>query len=132
MESNVVLVTSHCDTLSNRQKLVKLGAKTSQDVGWCSYRYDSGNNCAVGCLFSDAQLKWITKRGLDHKLIEDVARAASQKNIEMVTGLSLSDLLYIQSKHDELLGDYSISKAKMETSKALFVMYIESILEESK
>ena len=81
-------------------------AEKNDSIGSCNYRYASGNNCAVGSLFSKAQLRDIQARGGNAYSIAYVANGGSGgigvswKNIEAVTGLKKPQLEALQSIHD--------------------------------
>lgn len=82
----------------------RLGAMVG---GSCVYRSigdrdDGGNRyCSVGCLFSEAQLDDISRRGLNMgAIVEWLGNEIGVKNIETVTGLSIDALTTMQVQHD--------------------------------
>ncbi len=97
-----------------RAKLKKIGPKTEREAAGstCEYRYASGNNCAVGSLFSKAQLMDIDARGENESAILYVADNIGRKNIEAVTGMSLKELESLQDIHDSAVQDESPQAAR--------------------
>ncbi len=95
----------------------------------CMYEYPSGNNCAVGCLFSKEQLKYINKYNSNNISIDALSNVIGVKNIETVTGLKLQDLISLQEIHDEAVDEYQdynhnrISTAVIEESQKLLNKY---------
>jgi hypothetical protein len=77
----------------------------------CFYQYPSGNHCAIGSLFSEAQLKQINKGDSweDHneESIVGLARHFGKKNVETVTGMSVEELSILQNTHDKELQSYA-------------------------
>lgn len=73
----------------------------------CFYQYPSGNNCAVGSLFSEAQLKQINTgdnwHGHNEESIAGLAKHFGEKNVETVTGMKIKDLQLLQNVHDKAL-----------------------------
>lgn len=57
-------------------------------------------HCGVGCLFNDAQIRSIKSLGLNRDDIGEVSGHIGVKNLETVTGLSMSELQHIQNLHD--------------------------------
>jgi len=116
-------------------KAGKVGPKSSdQHVMFgdlCSYQYESGNNCAVGCLFTKEQLKWIDDRLLNNTDILDLSQRVSVENIEAVTGIPLTTLYDIQCEHDDILA-CEMDPEQRKIAQQKFIKYIESLLEESK
>ena len=90
-------------------KAKRLGAYSSKDRS-CAYRLDE-RRCAVGCFFTEAQLDDITERRLNIKAgVSQLAAIIGQKNIEHVTGLTLKELIDLQSYHDsEAANDWNKS-----------------------
>lgn len=88
-----------------------------------------GNYCAVGTLFSKAQIQDIISRRLNCADIEELAFIISgtdktrigKKNIEAVTGLTLQELRVIQRANDCRISGYtqkeSVKKAVMSLLK---------------
>lgn len=79
----------------------KIGPIENDSQRLCLYQYESGNNCAVGALFSKAQLKDLKAKCLGEMSIDYVSETIGKKNIEAVTGMSLKELQDLQSTHDE-------------------------------
>lgn len=77
----------------------------------CYYQYPSGNNCAIGSLFSEAQLKQINNgdEWTDHneESIKGLAQYFGRKNVETVTGMEIGELEILQNTHDRELQAYS-------------------------
>jgi hypothetical protein len=82
----------------------------------CFYQYPSGNHCAVGSLFSEAQLKQIkgddSWESHNEENIAGVAKRFGEKNIETVTGMSIDELKVLQNTHDKVLQEFSANAAK--------------------
>jgi len=79
---------------------IKAGVvRPSKMQSGCKYR-KGARRCGVGALFSDAQLQDLQARGLNHRVIRNVAEVIGVKNIEYVTGMSLAELHAVQNKHD--------------------------------
>jgi len=100
----------------------KIGANLDKgdDYGSCEYVYPSGNNCAVGSLFSQAQLKDIRKHHHNGSNIGFVAAThVGHKNIETVTGLKVSQLMHIQNIHDKHEGSTRIKNVIKACEEAL-------------
>ena len=76
----------------------------------CYYQYPSGNKCAIGCLFSEAQLKQINNgdEWTDHNEegIKGLAQYFGRKNVETVTGMEIKELEILQNTHDRELQAY--------------------------
>lgn len=93
----------------------------------CMYEYPSGNNCAVGCLFSKEQLKYINE--YNSISIDALSDVIGVKNIETVTGLELQDLISLQQIHDDAADEYReynhnrISTAVIEEARKLLNKY---------
>lgn len=77
--------------------------------GFCRYKLESGYtgvnivlNCGVGALFNEGQLQWIIDNGCNATTIDTLAenRFIGKKNIEYATGLKISELQYLQERHD--------------------------------
>jgi len=89
----------------------------------CAYQYKSGNNCAVGSLFSEAQLKEINCsadpwESHNEESVDALARIFGKNNIEAVTGMAIAELVTIQRVHDKALeGAYSLL-AQQQADKA--------------
>jgi hypothetical protein len=79
----------------------KLGAM--KPTGGCVYQEEGvDKNCAVGCLFTQAQLDDIKARGLNSSAgVTRLANDIGLDNIEAVTGLKLADLMEMQGMHDK-------------------------------
>jgi hypothetical protein len=78
----------------------------------CFYQYPSGNNCAIGSLFSEAQLKEINCsddpwHGHNEESIAGLALRFGKKNVETVTGMSVPELTRLQHTHDEALQGFA-------------------------
>ena len=70
----------------------------------CLYEYPSGNNCAVGVLFSKAQLEFIRKVEGENQMIGHLARKhIGERNLQAVTGLPMRSLEMLQRAHDDTL-----------------------------
>ena len=78
----------------------------------CLYEYESGNNCAVGCLFSKAQIKDLKKRSLNGMSIKYITDIVGQANIETVTGMSKKELGQLQELHDRTLEKFDVRTAR--------------------
>ena len=91
-----------------------ISAKDKRDArfGQCAYVYPSGNNCAVGSLFSKEQLKDIERLELNEMSIDYVADKIGEKNIEAVTGMTMFELESLQKTHDEVLQNSGFEKAR--------------------
>ena len=74
----------------------KLGARSQQG---CVYAH-GGRNCAIGALFTQAQIKDIKECGLNHFSIQCVSETIGRKNLEAVTGFTLKELTVMQHLHD--------------------------------
>jgi hypothetical protein len=100
----------------------KIGANADKgdSFGDCEYVYPSGNNCAVGSLFSKAQLKDIRKHHHNGANIGYVAAVhVGHKNLETVTGLKVSQLIHIQNIHDKYEGKTRIEHVIKACEEAL-------------
>lgn len=96
-------------------KLKRIGPKTEREgaLGQCQYRYASGNNCAVGSLFSKAQLKDIQAKHANDSGIDWLARREiGVRNIETVTGMKIEELTILQQIHDDTLQNHSPQAAR--------------------
>jgi len=84
-------------------KAGKLGSFGSSALGGssCLYKDRAARTCIVGCLFNDAQVADIRKRGLNGARIAEVARKIGRQNIVAVTGLQVYELTALQELHDE-------------------------------
>lgn len=78
----------------------------------CQYSYPSGNNCAIGALFSKRQLKHIEKNGMNGMSIGAVVTFVGKRNIEAVTGMELDELKVIQKIHDDTLQNHNAQAAR--------------------
>lgn len=78
----------------------KIGPTEKDDQYDCSYRYPSGNCCAVGSLFSKQQLKDIKDRNLNDTKVFLLASRVGESNITTVTGMTVRELDNIQRIHD--------------------------------
>lgn len=100
----------------------KIGANVDKgdSYGDCEYVYPSGNNCAVGSLFSKAQLKDIRKRHHNGSNIGYVAAVCvGHDNLETVTGLTVGQLMHIQNIHDKYEGKTRIEHVVQACEEAL-------------
>lgn len=94
-------------------KLKKIGPKTEREACGCEYEYPSGNNCAVGSLFSKAQLKSIDEAAQNEVSIDYLAKDfIGRRNIETVTGMKLKELQIIQQIHDGTLQNHGPQQAR--------------------
>lgn len=99
-------------------KAEKIGPNgTTENTGHahdCQYQYPSGNNCAVGALFSKRQLNQIKKQGMNGMSVAYLATSnlVGKRNLETVTGMKLSELEVIQKIHDETLQNHNIEAAR--------------------
>lgn len=95
-------------------KLKKIGPKTEKDETYgCEYEYPSGNNCAVGSLFSKEQLKDIRAQHANGSAILFLAQYhIGKRNIETVTGMKLKELEILQRIHDDTLGNHNPQAAR--------------------
>lgn len=75
----------------------KLGA--ADNKGFCVYEHQN-RFCGVGCLFSPEQIKDIRKRDTNALSITLLSNEIGRRNIEFVTGLTMSELRFIQNQHD--------------------------------
>lgn len=109
----------------------KIGPKFNKgDKPNCNYQYPSGNHCAVGCLFSEAQLKLITQEdefqsSMNEEHIGSLAAAFGKKNIEAVTGMTVEELTAIQKAHDNELTSFGTQKERLEKA-------IEAVVSKAK
>lgn len=78
--------------------------------GACQYTYASGNHCAVGSLLSKTQLKLIDKEDENESGVQVIADVFGKKNVEAVTGMTLSELRTLQNVHDEAFGSTSLHR----------------------
>lgn len=78
--------------------------------GACQYTYPSGNHCAIGSLFSEAQLKLIDKEDENESDITVIADAFGKQNVEAVTGMTVSELKTLQSVHDDAFRTYTVTR----------------------
>lgn len=67
----------------------------------CNYLYPSGNHCAVGCLFSEAQIQAIMDEDVNEAAVALIIDTFGRKNIEAVTGMTFEELKALQKIHDE-------------------------------
>lgn len=94
-------------------KLKKIGPKRETEHGECNYVYPSGNNCAVGSLFSENQLKDIKARDFNEMSINYLAlREVGKRNVEAVTGMKLKELELLQKIHDDTSANHSPQAAR--------------------
>lgn len=105
----------------------KIGPNLRKGDTGCRYRYGSGNNCAVGSLFSPAQLDHIERLEANSNCLLGLWShiEIGIANIEAVTGLSVKDLTDIQSAHDATL----TRTARPERAVAAVVNLVETMLE---
>ena len=79
------------------------------DADWqhsCAYIYPSGNHCAIGALFSKAQLDFIEAGGdMETSIKHLTACRIGERNVEAVTGLPVNTLQSLQTTHDRALGN---------------------------
>lgn len=76
----------------------------------CQYTYESGNHCAVGSLFSEAQLKLIDEGNENNSNIQVIAETFGKNNVEAVTGMTVNELRTLQSVHDEAFGSMGLHR----------------------
>lgn len=91
--------------ITSKGKIHSKDSRTSELL--CRYEYASGNNCAIGSLFSPQQLRQIKKDGKNDTSVSALKSAYGQKNLEAVTGLTFKELDKLQSKHDDSLNKAS-------------------------
>lgn len=86
------------------------------DADWqhtCAYIYPSGNHCAVGALFSKAQVEFIETGGNGETSIKYLAKISiGERNVEAVTGLPVNTLQSLQTTHDRALGNHGPDAAR--------------------
>ena len=102
----------------------------------CYYQYPSGNNCAIGCLFSKAQLKQINNgdEWTDHneESIKGLAQYFGRKNVETVTGMEISELEILQNTHDRELQAYSSNdKERVKNARQAVIDKANEMLEKA-
>lgn len=113
----------------------KIGPKLEKgDKPNCNYQYPSGNNCAVGCLFSEAQLKLIMEENeyqetMNEEHIASLAKTFGAKNIEAVTGMKLHELETIQKAHDSELTSFGTPEERLEKAIEAVVSKAKTMLE---
>jgi hypothetical protein len=97
-----------------RAKLKKIGPKTEAEAAgaYCCYLYESGNNCAVGSLFSPKQLEEIDAKAFNELSIGYLATEVGKRNIEEVTGMTLKELELLQKIHDDTLQNHTPQAAR--------------------
>lgn len=97
----------------NEAKKGKIGPNPEKDdpVHSCFYAYPSGNHCAVGCLFSEAQLKVIDQEDENESNVEALASTFGKKNIEAVTGMTIEELEALQKIHDGAMQGYRLTRS---------------------
>lgn len=90
-----------------RAKAGKIGPtkKDRDEYKHCAYKYPSGNNCAVGCLFSKDQLKDICNKNVNGNGVVSLARVIGAHNLETVTGMDIPSLLLLQKAHDDVVNE---------------------------
>ena len=98
--------------IARQAKLKKIGPKRETEHGNCQYLYESGNNCAVGSLFSPKQLEEIDAKAFNELSIGYLASEVGKKNIETVTGMKLKELELLQKIHDDTLANHSAQAAR--------------------
>jgi hypothetical protein len=100
--------------IAQQAKLKKIGPKTEKDETYgCEYEYPSGNNCAVGSLFSKAQLKDIRAQHANGTSIGYLAKyQMGVRNIETVTGMKIEELEILQRIHDDTLNNHNPQAAR--------------------
>jgi hypothetical protein len=96
----------------SQAKKGKIGpnAEKGDHRGACQYTYASGNHCAVGSLFSEAQLKLIDQEDENESDVEAVASVFGEKNIEAVTGMTVQELRALQKVHDDAFQTYTLTR----------------------
>lgn len=108
-------------------KAEKIGPKVGKDsTGSCQYHYPSGNNCAVGSLFSDNQIAYIKRFGMNDTRITLVATNVGADNIKTVTGMAITELQCIQSIHDQAVSSGA------EKARQKVIAYCEKELEKAQ
>jgi hypothetical protein len=109
---NGVLCRSKIESLQHiidQAKQGKIGPNIDKgDFPNCTYQYPSGNHCAVGSLFSQAQLEAITaenewSESHNEESVGNLAIVFGETNIETVTGMTIEELGTIQRAHDNAL-----------------------------
>lgn len=96
-------------------KAGKIGPSPSDTEDYfCLYRYSSGNNCAVGSLFSHAQLTDIDRLGFNESSVAMLATLSDigKRNLETVTGMKVKELHIIQKIHDDTLQNHGVQQAR--------------------
>ena len=91
---------------SRQESLRKILAYADQPKRFfvdAKYSNGKGCKCAVGVLFSPAQLRDISKRGLQGVSVKMLAHQIGVENIEFVTGLTLPELEFLQDANDDNL-----------------------------
>lgn len=79
----------------------RLGATTNTWWPKCVYEAPGDQrHCAVGALFSPAQLADLKTRGINSSGITEVISVIGKNNIETVTGMKSAELVKLQSLHD--------------------------------
>jgi len=82
-----------------------LGAGAGRAIGGCMYRF-KGSYCAVGCLFTEAQLDDIRKVGLNNVAVDELAKYVGEENLKYMTGMTLDELSEMQRMHDSAFDRY--------------------------
>ena len=99
----------------------------------CFYQYPSGNNCAVGSLFSEAQLKQINTGDHNEESIGGLAVRFGEKNIEAVTGMSLPELKLLQQVHDEAVQAFAkTDEERVTNARQAVIEYATEALEKAQ
>ncbi len=98
----------------------RLGA--SDEYSGCLYEAKVDGvvtHCGVGCLFTPSQIRSLKQRGLNSYSIDEVEEKIGTKNLETVTGLSMSELEEVQGMHDGELEDIQNNPKKSDLFKYL-------------
>ena len=111
----------------DQAKKGKLGPNTEKGDGRgdCSYLYPSGNHCAVGCLFSEAQIQAIINEDVNESDVALIVDTFGRKNIEAVTGMTFEELRDLQTLHDHAFGSYLATR---EDSIAMITSKVKTLL----
>lgn len=96
----------------------------------CVYSHGK-RRCAVGFLFTEAQIADIKARGLNlDTTVHLLAWYIGENNIVEVTGLSLVELANLQAAHDE--SPERLAGIKRERAKTSLVRHLRKAIEELK
>ena len=113
MTTEVVNGIQRGDRAASLRKIIAYANQPKKYFVDGKYSDGKGCHCAVGVLFTPAQLRDIARRGMTQASVMILASAVGRKNIEFVTGMSLSELKELQEANDRLSGD-RIRPAKTE------------------